>query len=474
MVSSRAFTQLPMTEYTNRWSKKLRESQKPAYLAIVELIAEDMKSGRLRAADRLPPMRRLAAELGIDYTTVARGYAEARRQGLIDGQVGRGTFIRPASAPRSVRSGGWVQMTMNLPPEPHDPSLHKRIQEGFASLQRPADPYTLLRYQEFGGTPEDRDAGARWLRDLLPEAGPERLLVCPGIQSALVGLMAMLAGPGELICAEAITYPGVKAIAAQLGIRLHALPMDDEGIEAHAFEAACKELRPKALYCNPTLQNPTTVVISEARRAALADIAIRYSVPIIEDDPYAMLPSQAPTPLAALAPDLTYYVTGLSKCLGAGLRAAYLLAPDERRAKRASDALRSITVMTSPLTATLATRWINDGTAQAMLLAIRKESVERQKLAARLLPADSYRTHPEAFHLWLSLPRSWHRIEFASHLRARGVAVVGSHEFCIEKNPPEAVRICLGGPVDRAECQHALELIHDMLTQAPALTSTVM
>jgi DNA-binding transcriptional MocR family regulator len=250
--------------------------------------------------------------------------------------------------------------------------------------------------------------------------------------------------------------------------------MDDEGIDAHAFEHACRELRPKALYCNPTLQNPTTGVISEARRAALADIAARYSVPIIEDDPYGMLPSRAPTPLAALAPELTYYVTGFAKFLGAGLRVAYLLAPDARGAKRASAALRSMTVMPSPLTTALATRWINDGTADAMLLAVRKESSERQKLAAGLLPAGSYRAHPEAFHIWLSLPRPWHRIEFASHLRARGVAVVGSHEFCIGSAPPEAVRICLGGPVDRAECRHALELIHDTLAQSPALASTVM
>lgn len=463
-----------MSEYTNRWLKKLRERRQPAYLAIVELIAEDIRSGRLSAADRLPPLRDLADQLGLNYTTVARGYAEARRRGLIEAQAGRGTFIRPQSAPRAVRSGGWVQMTMNVPPEPRDPSLYARLQQGFASLQTHADPYTLLRYQEFGGTPEDRDAGARWLRQLLPSTVPEQVLVCPGIQSALVALMAMLAGPGELICAEAVTYPGVKAIAAQLGIRVHALEMDTEGIDADAFEAACKELRPKALYCNPTLQNPTTVVISEARRAALADIARRYSVPIVEDDPYGMLPSAVPTPIAALAPDLTYYITGLSKCLGAGLRVAYLLAPDARRAKRASDALRSITVMPSPLTAALATHWINDGTAEATRLAIRKESIERQRLAARLLPAGSYRTHPEAFHLWLTLPSSWRRIEFSAHLRAHGVAVVGSQEFCIDPNPPEAVRICLGGPVDRLECQHALELIHDTLARVPAAASSTM
>jgi DNA-binding transcriptional MocR family regulator len=464
-----------VVDYANRWFKRIREGARPAYLAIAELIAEDMKSGRLSAADRLPPLRTLAEQLGLNYTTVARGYAEARRRGLIDARVGRGTFVCSPSAARPLRSGGWVEMTMNLPPEPHDPLLLQRIHDGFAMLHRHGDLHALLRYQEFGGTPEDRDAGARWMGRLLPKATPERLLVCPGIQSTLVALLAMLAGPGELICAEAIAYPGVKAIAAQLGIRIHPLPLDEEGIDAHAFEVACKELQPKALYCNPTLQNPTVTTHSEARRVALADIALRYSVPIIEDDPYGLLPLRASTPLAALAPELTFYLTGLAKCVGAGLRVAYLLAPDVRRVKRAAAALRSMTVMASPLTTALATHWINDGTAEAMLTAIRRESAERQKIAAQLLPVGTYRSHPEAFHIWLALPQPWHRIEFASHLAARGVGVVASHAFCIDgRNPPEAVRICLGGPIDRAECRHALELIHDTLAQAPAVVAGVM
>jgi DNA-binding transcriptional MocR family regulator len=72
------------------------------------------------------------------------------------------------------------------------------------------------------------------------------------------------------------------------------------------------------------------------------------------------------------------------------------------------------------------------------------------------------------------LPERWSRLEFAAHLRVRGVGVVSSDAFCIDGNPPEAVRIFLGGAADRAEWQHALELIHDTLAQAPAVASTAM
>lgn len=463
-----------MSEFARRWGKTLRESGKPAYQLIAELIAGDIRSGRLTARDRLPPLRELATDLGLNYTTVARGYAEARRRGLIDARAGRGTFIRPANARQPARRGSLLEMTMNLPPEPHDADVLDRVHEGFDFLRAQADPYALLRYQEFGGMPEDRDAAARWVRRVLPGVEAERVLVCPGIQSTLAALMAMLVGPGEVICAEAVTYPGVKAIAAQLGIRVHPLPTDDEGIDAHAFETACRELKPKALYCNPTLLNPTTVITSPARRAALADIALRFSIPIIEDDAYCMLPTAPTAPIACLAPDLTWYVTGLAKCVGAGLRVAYLVAPDVRRAKIVSSALRSTTIMAPAICASLATHWINDGTAEAMLVAIRRESIERQKLAAKLLPAGSYKTHHEAFHIWLSLPAQWNRIEFSSHLRSRGVGVVAADAFSVDGKPPEAVRICLGGNVDRAECRHALELIHDALVQSPAVASAAL
>jgi DNA-binding transcriptional MocR family regulator len=289
------------------------------------------------------------------------------------------------------------------------------------------------------------------------------VLVCPGIHSALAALISQLARPGELICVESLTYPGIKAMAAQLGVQLHALTLDDEGPSAAEFELACKTLKPKAFYCNPTLLNPTTTTTSRVRREALVDIALRYSIPIIEDDAYSMLPRQAPPPLALLAPDLTYYITGFSKCLGAGLRVAYVCAPSERAAQRLAGALRATTVMASPVTNALATRWVADGTAIAMRDAIRDESIARQALAAMHLSKYPVLAQPEGFHLWLPLDSTWSVVEFASYLRTQGVGVVASAAFSTDGDPPDAVRICLGGPLDRDQCEDALKLIADTL-----------
>lgn len=332
----------------------------------------------------------------------------------------------------------------------------------------------MLRYQEFGGTLQDREAGARWLGRTVPGVALSRVLVCPGVQSALLALFSVLARPGDSIACEAITYPGIKGLAAQLGIRLVGLPWDDDGLDPDAFGALCAADLPKAVYVNPTFNNPTTATMSRPRREAIVEIARRYSVPIVEDDAYGCLPAVTPTALATLAPELTFYVTGFAKCVGAGLRIAYLVSPNSRYNARLGAAMRTTAVMTSPLTTAIATRWINDGTAEAATLGVRAESQFRQGMTRQILRQADYRTRPEAFHLWLSVPPPWNRIEFATYLRTHGVGVVVADTFNVSGATPEAVRVCLGGVATREECRHLLEIIEDAIEQSPAVASKVM
>ena len=455
------------------WIKRLAENRKPAYLTIPDLIEEDLASGRLRPRDKLPGLRDLALALDLNYTTVARGYAEARKRGLLDARAGSGTFVRGKTPTLPFAGGSVVEMSMNMPPEP--PEFVQRLRDASARLFEAADPFRLLRYQDFGGTPEDRAAGRAWLSQRLPDCESDTVLVCPGIHSALVALVSQLARAGETFCLDTLAYPGIKAIAAQLGVRLQALPRDDEGPLPHAFEALCKTDKPSAFYCNPTLQNPGTLTLSSRRREALADVALRYSVPIIEDDAYAMLPRDAPAPLASLAPELTWYVTGLSKSFGAGLRVAYLRAPTARQTQRVAGALRATTVLASPFTVLLATQWINDGTAHDMLDAIRAESNARQAIAAQELDHCRYDAHPDGFHIWLDVPKNgWSASELALQLRNQGIAAVAGAAFSTDGSPPNAIRVCLGGPQDRHDCRDMLRMLAETLEHPHHLHVPVM
>lgn len=455
------------------WAPDLARWGKPHYQAIVESLAEDIRTGRLRAGTRLPTQRALAARIGLNFTTVSRGYVEAHRRGLVEGRVGQGTFVvEPVRAPRTAAPtrAGPVDFTMNLPPEPDDPALLARMQASFADLS--GDLPNLLRYQGFGGTEADKDAATRWLAARGVAAPRPCLLICPGAHSALSSILGQVARPGDAICAERITYPGIRALAAHLSLRLVDLPMDRHGVDPDAFAAACTRVAPKAIYLNPLLQNPTTATMPRARREAVIAVARRYAVAIIEDDAYAHLCPAPPPSFATLAPEITYYVAGLAKCLGAGLRLAFLVAPSARAALPLGNALRAATVMASPISTALATRWIMDGTAEAIGQFVRTESVARQRLVSETLPVARVTADPNGFHVWIDLPEGWTRSAFASQGRAAGLGVVASDPFCVAGTPPEAVRLCLGGPSTRLQIGQGLEQLGHALEGSPALAST--
>lgn len=445
------------------WVPRLQASTQPAYLLIPELIAEDMRSGRLAPRERLPNLRDLAPLLHLNYTTVVRGFAEARQRGLIASRPGLGSFVRGSFIGLPLRAGTGAEMTMNMPPEVDDPALLQRLQLSAQEALAAGALNDLLRYQDFGGTLRDRQAGALWLGRWLPQVRAEQVLVAPGIHSALAALVSLLVKPGQSLAVEALVYPGMKAIASQLGVQLHPLPMDADGLLPLPFEKACKTLPIGALYLCPTLQNPTTATLPIRRREWLADIAQRYSVPLIEDDAYGMLPAATPPTLAEYAPELTYYISGLSKCLGAGLRVAYVHAPSVRATERLAGALRATTVMASPLTNVMATAWLEQGLAQEVLDAIRRECAWRSHRAQQALGAHGARVQPQGFHVWQPLPDDCNAAELALQLRGLGVAAVAGSAFSTDRNPPQALRICLGGPLNREDCERALAAVAERL-----------
>ena len=256
-----------------------------------------------------------------------------------------------------------------------------------------------------------------------------------------------------------------------LSLRLRPLAMDGQGILPEAFEAACREDKPKALYCTPTLHNPTTATMGPERRRAIADIAAKFGVPIIEDDAYGMLPAQPVAPIATLAPELTYYISSLSKCLSPALRISYLVAPNAKIGARLASNIRASTSIASPLTSAIATRWIETGSAASVLKAIRQETRERHRLLMTNLP--SAQSDPEAFHAWLPLRGAWDRHAFTAKLRSVGIGVVASDAFAVGA-APEAVRLGLGGIATREELETSLTVIADVLDQSPSFGGMVV
>ena len=135
------------------WTPTISDRQGPLYQRIVSALADDIAAGRFHHGQALPTHRALANTLGIDLTTVTRAYTEARRQGLTEARVGRGTFVKVESipAPRTPALPG-IDLSMNLPPQPQDAKLSGRLAKAFAEVRAKSNLEAFLNYHESGGT----------------------------------------------------------------------------------------------------------------------------------------------------------------------------------------------------------------------------------------------------------------------------------------------------------------------------------
>jgi DNA-binding transcriptional MocR family regulator len=449
-----------MTHPSARWLARLPGEGPPMYVRMVEALEAAIRDGELQAGDQLPPQRTVAGLLGVDLTTVTRAYAAARARGLIDGTVGRGTFVR---ARAGEDEAGLVDLSMNLPPPPQGLSLATLLQETTAAVLERTDPSTLMSYHPGGGSLGQRASAAAWLAPTLGPVAPERVLVTPGAQTGLAAVFAAIAGAGgRTLVVEPLVYPGVITAAEQFGLWLQVCPADAGGLDPEALARLCAETKPSALYLTPTTNNPTAVTMDATRRQAIADVARKTGLWIVEDDPYARLLDAPPPAMAAAAPERTFHLATLSKCLSPGLRTAFLVPPEGEMAGRVAETLRTLALMPSPLMTAVVSTWIREGTAERLLGAVRKEARARRAIAAEVLP--QARGAAEGVHVWLDLPSEW-RVDRVHRLaQERGLALVTADAFATGPDYPNGLRISLGGPSKQAVLRSALEGVAGLLS----------
>lgn len=457
-----------MNSSATGWLRRV-ERDGPLYMALVRALEAAIRDGELQPGDRLPPQRAVAEALGCDFTTVTRAYAAARARGLLEGAVGRGTFVRS----RAVEDeAGLVDLSMNLPPPPDGVSLGGLLRETTSAILARTDAAALMAYHPGAGTLRQRLAGAAWLAPVVGEVEAERVLVCPGAQTALAAIFSTVAARGGAIVVEPLSYPGVRACAAQLGLKLLTCETDGEGPTPDSLERLCREHRPAALYLVPTTQNPMGFTVGAARRRAIAAAARANDLWIVEDDPYARLYDAPPAAIASHAPDRTFHVATLSKCLSPGLRTAFVACPSTPMAEVVAEAMRALALMPAPLMSAVATSWIRDGAADELLAGVRRETRARRALAAELLPAG--RSPPEAIHLWLELPPAWSGERLRQAAQAKGLSLVAAEAFAMSAAHPNGVRISLGGPAKRQVLAQALASIAALVGDGPAASARMV
>ncbi|WP_447726421.1 aminotransferase-like domain-containing protein [Sphingomonas koreensis] len=437
------------------WLPDLDRTPGAKYAVIADALGMAIDRGELPGGTRLPPQRDLAARLGVDLTTVTRAYEAARRRGLIEARGRAGSFVR---APQRVEIADLARVDtgMNLPPELPGGLLARTITDTVGALLLDASPLRL-QYQAMGGSAEDRAAGVRFLRAMGLPSEPDQLILAAGGQNALHAIMNLVLIPGDAVLCRRFVYSGFRALAQRMGIRLVGL----DALDAASIAAACAtDPRVRAIYLVPTNDNPTAETLDEDARREIAAAAVRHDLQVIEDDAYGPLSAIPVAPVAAHAPDRSWYIASASKIISPALRIAFLHAPQVAAALQLATHIHQTAVMPPPLNAAMLTRWIDDGTATRLIGAMRAEAARRQTLAARLLGGLDFTAHPQGYHLWLRLADGIAPNDLADAMRPTGLSVMPADRFAAGDARANAVRVSLGGLADDDQLVRALRILH--------------
>lgn len=451
------------------WAPPLPVDGGPLFLAIADALATDLAAGRLTPGDRLPSQRDLADTLGVALGTVTRGYAEAERRGLVRGRGRRGTVVADGGRQRSrlsslVDTGGLIDLSANHPTSSLDPNLAATLK----TLAARSDTAAMLHYPPPDGLVRHREAAARWLETQGVTTAADTIVVTAGAQHGIEVTLAAVAAPGDSIACEPLTYPGVKAVAERLGMRLIPVPADDEGIDPDGLDHLCRAHAIRALYTIPTIQNPTGAMLPAARKRVIADVARRHDLLILEDEIHRPLTTRTTEPFVALASERSFLITSAAKALAGGLRVGFVVGPRAHRTALAESVMASV-IGVSPLLAEVFTSWVDDGSAGRTVTARRKEARARQQEAQRMLGSvdGRLRAHPDSYYVWLELPDRWSESDFVREARGRGVAVASGNIFMVAADPTRAVRIALSAPPSRDHLRAGLQRLAELLADEP-------
>ncbi len=455
-----------------------RQSDAPLYRQIASQLRGALASGAFDADPRLPAMRRLAQELGVNRLTIARAYRELAEAGLVSGEVGRGTFIRRegAGGGASARRGqgmSWGPLFAR--------AAERVLGDGIASASFgatrpgvisfaslfpdpalfPVEPFRramdsvlrrhghrVLGYGPPAGYPPLRAMIAAQLRLKGITVSEEEIVVTSGSQQGIDLVARVLLDPGDTVLVENPTYTGAVQVFHAYGAQLSGVPVDEEGVIVSLLAEAVQRRRPKLIYLMPNFQNPTSETMTLARRQELIELASAGGLPILEDDFGGDLRFEGtdlPSLKALDADGNVIYVSTFAKKLLPGLRIGWVAAPREI-AERIIHMKKITDFSTSLLLQAALHEFCQVGDLERHLSGVVGRYRERRDamLTAmrRCFPPEAGWTRPAGgLVIWVTLPHGADAEEVAARAEERGVLVGRGDLFHVDGPTRQNLRL---------------------------------
>ncbi len=463
------------------WLPNLTEGDGPLYIRLADQLEQAIGNGDLPAGAKLPPQRNLAYDVGVTIGTISRAYSLLHERGLVSGEVGRGTYVlsRNNGEPQAGQDPVTTSLAGTRPL--HTPTDKIRFDSTAAPDMGQSAILSTLVAQIMRDCPQDvagytrnfpdhwQEAGVRWLS--YGDWVPDRDAIVPtlGAHAGIMAIITVLTNPGDRIAFEHMTYSQVSRAAGLVGRRISLVASDEHGVMPEDFERACVQQHPKIAFFMSSAQNPTLATIPLERRKAIAEIARRHNVWLIEDNLYGAMDKKNIPLIASLAPERTFVIDGLSKSVAAGIRGGWVSCPPHF-AQRVRIAHKMLTGGLPFLLAELSARLVLSGEAEAIWERCRVEINAREALAREILAGYELNSNPDIPFIWLKLPEPWLSATFKNAVYTEGVLVDDEDEFKAGRSEKISHRIRLGfsSPRSREEVREGLGIVKSLLDSGSA------
>jgi len=467
------------------------QSELPLYQQLHRHFKELIRSHALKKGERLPPTRELAGLLGLNRTTVSAAYELLESDGLISGQVGRGSYVTGGDVPPNGQGLNWsaildashVLAAQPIPTAAQDVisfAVSRPSEELFPKDDFRTSCEEIMAGADFGsvlqlGSPGGYEPLRQYLLDATRAEGVLRpgddIMITSGCQQALDLVRRVLIRPGDKVLLEEPVYPGLKNLFLEAGAELTGIPVQADGMETAQIERAMAKSRFKALVVTSNFQNPTGATLSREARVSILRQAGNMGAAIIENDIYGQLRYEGvalPTLKQMDDSGDTILLRSFSKISFPGLRVGWVTGPRAVIA-RMIEAKHLSDLHSDQLSQAVLLRFAVSGRLEAHHARILKAGAERLRavLAAcnRYLPRGTRFTRPQGgMNLWVCLPEPLDASELLGRAQREGVTYLPGKYFAVSQPDPGSLRLSFAG-LDPSYIEKGVKILGEIFSR---------
>lgn len=402
-----------------------KSKEEAAYFQLYEQIRELIVNGALQGDSKLPSIRALAKELGVNNVTVVNAYNMLEKDRFVYKKEGSGTYVIPKGEDLILNTDyplyfepGELDEDIDYDDEYIDfstsaPDPRMFSIKDFRHVMNEVleeDGARALMYQRSMGYTPLRNALFGYARGYGINCSPEDVYVVSGAQQGIDIISKALVKSGDCVFVESPTYSGALAAFKSRGAKLVEVPIKEDGPDIKELERLVKLFKPVLFYAMPNFHNPTGSIYSERKKKYLMLLAKKYDFRVLEDDFAGDLNYTDSRLLPVKAyddNDRVIYLKSFSKIFMPGFRLAYMIVPEDIR-KKAADAKVASDISTSGLMQRILCKYIENGILDKHIAYLRKEFsvryLEMVRAVRKCLRGASLFEPKGGLNLWVRLP----------------------------------------------------------------------